>query len=93
MLRFMFPEETLDWYTWRIASMVAATARLLLPLGCSGRQQRCEERAVSRFGRGCKLEGRSYLAEVDTKVTQRGSQNEQRKGVRNGSGPCEDARE
>ena len=33
MLRFMFPEETLDWYTWRIASMVAASARLLLPLG------------------------------------------------------------
>jgi len=30
MLRFMFPEETLDWYTWRIVSMVA---RLLLPLG------------------------------------------------------------
>ena len=42
MLRFMFPEETLDWYTWRIASMVAASARLLLPLG----SQRCEERAV-----------------------------------------------
>ena len=33
MLRFMFPEETLDWYTWRIASMVTVRSRLLLPLG------------------------------------------------------------
>jgi len=32
MLRFMFPEETLDWYTWRIASMDTARSRLLLPL-------------------------------------------------------------
>ena len=33
MLRFMFPEDMLDWYTWRIASMVTARSRSVLPLG------------------------------------------------------------
>ena len=49
---------------------------------------RREERAVPSPKGLC----HQNIAEVDTEVTQRGSQNEQRKGARNGSEPCEGAR-